>query len=88
MGLSEYLFRYGAVLITVLMGSGLVSLPRRLWQLSNPEMELNCLYITVIDSDIVLNIHQCIFNCFIIRLFKWKMLIRRLVLSWRMRNWM
>ena len=38
---------YGVIIITVLMGSGLISLPKRLWQLSHPHIELHCLYITV-----------------------------------------
>ena len=35
---------YGVFLITVLMGSGLVGLPRRLWQTGDVEMELRRLY--------------------------------------------
>lgn len=36
---------YGMLLLTVLLGSGLASLPKRLWQLSNPTFELNRLYL-------------------------------------------
>lgn len=38
---------YGVFIIIILMGSGLVALPRRLWQLSNYYAELQRLYITV-----------------------------------------
>jgi len=37
---------YGVLIITVLLGSGLISLPRQLWRKSSPQTELNCLYIT------------------------------------------
>jgi len=38
---------YGVLLIIVLMGNGLVALPRRLWQLGNAERELVRLYLLV-----------------------------------------
>ena len=38
---------YGVLLIIVLMGHGLVGLPKRLWQLSRNELELNRLYMSV-----------------------------------------
>lgn len=38
---------YGVFLIVVLMGNGLVALPRRLWQLGDYEGELQRLYISV-----------------------------------------
>jgi hypothetical protein len=38
---------YGIVLIIVLMGNGLVSLPRRLYQMGDYESELQSLYIQV-----------------------------------------
>ena len=38
---------YGILLITVLMGSGLVSLPRRMWYYADIDMELNGLYMMV-----------------------------------------
>jgi ABC-type spermidine/putrescine transport system permease subunit II len=38
---------YGQVLISLLMGNGLVALPRRLWQLSDGEYEQKRLYIMV-----------------------------------------
>lgn len=40
---------YGILLITVLMGNGLVGLPRRLWHWADTERELNSLYMTVIS---------------------------------------
>lgn len=36
---------YGVLLITVLMGSGLVSLPKRLWAMSDSQEELRRLYL-------------------------------------------
>jgi hypothetical protein len=38
---------YGMLIITLLMGNGLVALPRRLWQLADDENELRRLYIMV-----------------------------------------
>ena len=38
---------YGILLITVLLGNGLVSLPIRLWLMSDPELELQRLYLSV-----------------------------------------
>lgn len=38
---------YGVFIIIVLMGTGLVSLPRRLWQMADYEKELQRLYISV-----------------------------------------
>ena len=38
---------YGVLLIIVLMGHGLVGLPKRLWQLSFNNRELNRLYMSV-----------------------------------------
>eukprot|EP00607_Mallomonas_marina_P010667 CAMPEP_0182422582 /NCGR_PEP_ID=MMETSP1167-20130531/8305_1 /TAXON_ID=2988 /ORGANISM="Mallomonas Sp, Strain CCMP3275" /LENGTH=257 /DNA_ID=CAMNT_0024600751 /DNA_START=271 /DNA_END=1041 /DNA_ORIENTATION=- len=35
---------YGVLMIIALMGNGLISLPRRLWQLGNPDTELTRLY--------------------------------------------
>lgn len=39
---------YGVILIILLMGNGLVALPRRLWQMGNTENELNRLYLSVL----------------------------------------
>jgi hypothetical protein len=39
---------YGIVLIILLMGNGLIALPRRLWNMGNTEVELNRLYLQVI----------------------------------------
>jgi hypothetical protein len=39
---------YGVILIILLMGNGLVALPRRLWQMANTECEINRLYLTVL----------------------------------------
>ena len=41
---------YGVLLIILLMGNGLVGLPRKLWLLGNPESELLRLYMLVIVS--------------------------------------
>ena len=38
---------YGVFIIIVLMGTGLVDLPRRLWQLADYDRELQRLYISV-----------------------------------------
>lgn len=38
---------YGVVLIIVLMGNGLVALPKRLWQMADLSRELQRLYISV-----------------------------------------
>lgn len=38
---------YGVLLITVLMGTGLVAIPKRLWLLGDVEGELNRLYLSV-----------------------------------------
>jgi hypothetical protein len=38
---------YGVILIILLMGNGLVALPRRLWQMANTECEINRLYLAV-----------------------------------------
>ena len=38
---------YGILLITVLMGNGLVSLPRRMWYYADIDAELNGLYMMV-----------------------------------------
>jgi hypothetical protein len=38
---------YGILLITVLMGNGLVGLPRRMWYYADTEGELNLLYMMV-----------------------------------------
>ena len=45
---------YGLLLLIVLCGSGLISLPRRLWQLSFPKRELMRLYILAqsVESDL------------------------------------
>ena len=40
---------YGILLITVLMGNGLVGLPRRMWFYADTEGELNLLYMMVND---------------------------------------
>lgn len=44
---------YGVLLITVLMGSGLVSLPKRLWNMADSDMELKRLYLSVRMSEVV-----------------------------------
>jgi hypothetical protein len=41
---------YGVFIIIFLMGSGLVALPRRLWQLADYEAELQRLFISVRNS--------------------------------------
>ena len=41
---------YGILLITVLMGNGLVGLPRRMWYYADTEGELNLLYMMVSNS--------------------------------------
>ncbi len=38
---------YGVLIIIVLMGHGLVGVPKRLWQLSNNSRELDRLYMSV-----------------------------------------
>lgn len=38
---------YGVVLIIIMMGNGLVSLPKRLWEMSDYEGELIRLYLSV-----------------------------------------
>ena len=38
---------YGILLITVLMGNGVVGLPRRLWRLADTSIELHRLYLQV-----------------------------------------
>ena len=38
---------YGVVLIILLMGNGLVALPRRLWRMGNSTTELQRLYVMV-----------------------------------------
>ena len=38
---------YGILLITVLMGNGLVGIPRRMWNYADVDMELNSLYMMV-----------------------------------------
>lgn len=38
---------YGVLLIIVLMGNGLVALPKRLWQMGKTEHEINRLYLSV-----------------------------------------
>jgi hypothetical protein len=38
---------YGVILIILLMGNGLVALPRRLWHMGNTENEINRLYLVV-----------------------------------------
>lgn len=38
---------YGVLLITLLMGTGLVAIPKRLWLLGDVEGELNRLYLSV-----------------------------------------
>jgi len=38
---------YGILLIAVLMGSGLAGVPKRLWAISNADLELKRLYIMV-----------------------------------------
>lgn len=38
---------YGVFIIIILMGTGLVGLPRRLWQIANYNKELQRLYISV-----------------------------------------
>lgn len=38
---------YGVLLITVLMGNGLVALPKRLWTMANIDGELQRLYMSV-----------------------------------------
>ena len=50
---------YGILLITVLMGNGLVGLPRRMWYYADPEMELNWLYMMVYNRQyrfIIINV--------------------------------
>ncbi|RYH13070.1 hypothetical protein EON65_36550 [archaeon] len=42
---------YGVLLITVLMGSGLVSLPKRLWNMADIENELKRLYISALTVE-------------------------------------
>lgn len=42
---------YGVFIIIVLMGSGLVGLPRRLWQLADSEKELSRLYMSAVSID-------------------------------------
>jgi hypothetical protein len=42
---------YGILLITVLMGNGLVGLPRRMWYYADTEGELNLLYMMVTKSE-------------------------------------
>lgn len=49
---------YGILLITVLMGNGLVGLPRRLWHWADTERELNSLYMTVIRRTI--DVDECL----------------------------
>lgn len=39
---------YGVILIILLMGNGLVALPRRLWRMGNSKTELQRLYVMVI----------------------------------------
>lgn len=39
---------YGVLLITLLMGSGLAGVPKRLWAMSNIESELTRLYLSVL----------------------------------------
>jgi hypothetical protein len=38
---------YGVVLISVLMGNGLVAIPKRLWMMVDAESELQSLYLSV-----------------------------------------
>lgn len=38
---------YGVLLITVLMGSGLVGIPKRLWNMADSEGELRRFYVSV-----------------------------------------
>lgn len=40
---------YGVLLITVLMGSGLVGVPKRLWLMADPQQEIQRLYLSVRD---------------------------------------
>lgn len=42
---------YGVLLITVLMGSGLVSLPKRLWNMADIDNELKRLYISALTVE-------------------------------------
>ena len=42
---------YGILLITVLMGNGLVGLPKRMWYYTDTERELNLLYMMVRESE-------------------------------------
>ena len=51
---------YGVFLIIVLMGSGLVALPRRLWQLADYEAELQRLYISVIGYHLLNDCFLCV----------------------------
>ncbi len=44
---------YGVLLITVLMGNGLVALPKRLWTMGSTDNELHRLYMSVSDALLV-----------------------------------
>jgi hypothetical protein len=41
---------YGVLLITVLMGSGLVGVPKRLWLMADTQLEMQRLYLSVTTS--------------------------------------
>ena len=55
---------YGILLITVLMGNGLVALPRRIWQLGDTELELNRLYLQVSRCFLHQPLHHRLFSIF------------------------
>jgi hypothetical protein len=50
---------YGVVLIILLMGNGLVALPRRLWRKGDSKHELTRLYVMVFDSLFLLFFSSC-----------------------------
>jgi hypothetical protein len=42
---------YGLVMVSILLGYGLVALPRSLWRQANPDMELRRTYIMAVAAD-------------------------------------
>jgi hypothetical protein len=70
---------YGVLLITVLMGNGLVGLPKRLWIMGNSDEELQRLYISVqsMPRDLIYHL------TFILRLYVWRRPIRTVATSSR-----
>lgn len=74
---------YGVVLIVLLLGNGLVSIPRRLWDMGNPKGELNRLYMMVCQTYELISCftrHRPSRACSTTRDSSWR------TASWRQRN--